>query len=297
MNAIFDSSRALDLSGLASAAKTPAASGSYVVEADDRTFEPLLQLSVKHPLIVEFNSPRANARQLSDDLAALANAGGGKYLLVRVNVDTARQVVTALAIQAVPMVVGIVAGQLLPLFQGTKDKADAAAVIDEFLAMAAANGVLGRAQPVGEQPEEEVDDAVADPRFDAADAAMEAGDFAAAVGEFDKILAATPGDAEATAGRAGARLLVRLTDKNPAAVMTAVAASPGDVDAQLDAADLELAGGNPQAAFSRLIGVIRDAAGDGRDPVRVRLLELFDAVGVNDPVVLKARRELTSALF
>ena len=37
--------------------------------------------------------------------------------------------------------------------------------------------------------------------------------------------------------------------------------------------------------------------GDERDEVRVRLLELFETVGNADPRVLKARRDLMTALF
>ena len=46
-----------------------------------------------------------------------------------------------------------------------------------------------------------------------------------------------------------------------------------------------------------MIALIRDTAGAERDAVRVRLLELFEIVGPADPAVLKARRDLMSALF
>ena len=62
-------------------------------------------------------------------------------------------------------------------------------------------------------------------------------------------------------------------------------------------ADLELVAGNVEAAFARLIEQVRRSVGAERDAVRVRLLELFETVGVADPAVLKARRQLTSALF
>ena len=55
--------------------------------------------------------------------------------------------------------------------------------------------------------------------------------------------------------------------------------------------------GQVEAAFDRLIGLIKTKAGDERDQVRVRLLELFETVGNADPRVLKARRDLMTALF
>ncbi len=309
----FDSSRAVDLSGLAAAAQQKAsapagASGGaaggahYVVEATERTFEQLLAKSVQYPLVVEFYSPRANAQQLSDDLASLANAAGGKYLLVRLDVDANSQLAGALGIQAVPMVVGVVGGQLAPLFQGTADKAHASAMIDELIKVAVANGIVGHAEPVAGQAPDAGDaqgeeEGGPDPRFAAAVAAMAEGEFDTAIAEFEKILAATPGDADAIAGRNGARLLKRLGDDDPRAIVARAQADPSDIDAQLGAADVQLAGGDPAGAFARLIELVRTTSGDDRDRVRVRLLELFDTVGNSDPSVPKARRDLMTALF
>ena len=287
-------SRAMDLSGIAAAAKAPPSppGASYVAEVDERSFEATIQLSLRHPVVVELYSPRANAQSLSDDLADLVNAAGGKYLLARVNVDTAPQIAAAFGVQAVPTVIGVVGGQLAPLFQGTRPKAEVEAVIGQLLQAAAGAGVVGRAEPVSIDAE-----AGPDPRFAEADAALERGDFEAAVAEFDKLLAQTPNDPEAKAGRAQAALLVRLGGQDPSAVLARAAQLPADVDAQTAAADVELAGGNPDAAFDRLIGAIRATSGPQREQLRVRLLELFETVGQSDPAVLKARRDLMSALF
>lgn len=74
------------------------------------------------------------------------------------------------------------------------------------------------------------------------------------------------------------------------------AADTTDVQAQLDAADLDLVSGEVEAAFERLLAVVRRGGAD-RDTARVRLLELFETVGPSDPRVLAARRGLMSALF
>ena len=285
---------AIDLSALKPAPPAPAGA-VWWVEADDRSFESHLAQSMQHPLVVEFWSPRApNAAQLSADLKSLANEAAGAYLLVRVNVDEAPTVAQALQVTAVPMVVGVVAGQLAPMFQGTTDKAQAKAVIDQLVMLAHQNGLSGRAQPIIADPEAA---AGPDPRFEAADAALDRGDFAAAVEEFDKLLAANPADAEASAGRAQASLMVRLGGANPADVQARAAADPADVDAQMAMADLEVAGGQLEPAFARLVEAVRLNAGPARDTARTRLLELFETVGHADPAVLTARRNLTTALF
>lgn len=289
-------SRAMDLSGIAAAAKAPPVppGASFVIDVDERNFETVMQLSMKHPVVVELYSPRANAQALSDDLIALANAASGAYLLARVNVDVSGQIAQAFGIQAVPTVLGVVAGQLAPLFQGTTSKAEAEAMIGQLLQLAAQNGLVGRADPVaggaGESDEP-------DPRYAEADAALERGDFAAAVVEYDKILTQTPNDPDAKAGRAQVALLARSAGTDPAAVLAKATAEPASVDAQLAAADLEILSGQAEQAFQRLIGVIRDTSGPQRETVRLRLLELFEVIGASDPAVLKARRDLMSALF
>ncbi|MGB7962266.1 MAG: tetratricopeptide repeat protein [Propionicimonas sp.] len=290
----FNPSRAMDLSGIAAAAKAPPppVGASYVLELDEASFEAVIQLSVKHPVVIELYSPRAKAESLSSALVELVNEAAGKYLLARVNVDTAPQIAAAFGVQAVPTVIAVVGGQLAPLFQGTREKADVAVVIGQLLQAAVGAGVVGRADPVSIAA-----DAGPDPRFAAADAALERGDFAAAVAEFDTILARTPNDPEAKAGRAQAALLVRIGGIQPATVLARAAAAPDNVEAQAAAADVELAGGNPEAAFGRLIEAIRRTSGAEREALRVRVLELFETVGPTDPVVLSARRGLMSALF
>ncbi|WP_377108691.1 co-chaperone YbbN [Propionicimonas sp. T2.31MG-18] len=290
----FNPTRAMDLSGIVAAAKAPPPppGASYVLDIDQDTFEAVLSLSARHPVVLELNSPRANAQSLSDALVELANEAAGAYLLGRVDVDANPQIAAAFGIQAVPAVIGVVGGQLAPLWQGTKSKEEARAYIGQLLQAAAANGVVGRADPVSIAA-----DAGPDPRFAAADAALAAGDFPLAVAEFDKLLANTPNDPEAKAGRAQAALLARLGSIDPTAVLARAADAPTDVAAQLAAADTELMGGAPDLAFARLVELIRNTTGAERDSVRVRLLELFETVGPSDPSVLKARRALMSALF
>lgn len=286
---------AIDLSALKPAPPAPAGA-VWWVEADDRTFESHLALSMQHPLVVEFWSPRApNAARMSADLKELANEAAGAFLLVRVNVDEAPAIAQALQVSAVPMVVGVVGGQLAPLFQGTTDKAQAKAVIDQLVLLANSNGMGGRAQPV--VPEGAEAPAGPDPRFEAADAALEQGDFAGAVAEFEKLLAANPADAEASAGKAQASLMVRLQGLDAAATQAAAAADPADVDAQLAMADLEVANGRLEPAFARLVEAVRLTSGPEREKARTRLLELFETVGAAEPAVLSARRDLMSALF
>ncbi|WP_375425237.1 tetratricopeptide repeat protein [uncultured Friedmanniella sp.] len=306
----FSRAGAVDLSALAARAKAapsaapPGRSGAgtgagYVVEVTEQTFEAeTIQRSVKHPVVVELYSPRvASGQQLSDALAAIANAAGGKFLLARLNVDTAPGIVQALQLEAVPTVIALIGGRVAPLFQGVLPPAEVQAAIDQLLTAAVANGIVGRAEPVGGAvPDDAADEAAADPRFAAADEALERGDFAAAVAEFDTLLAANPNDAEAKAGRAQAGLFARAATLDPPAALAAAASSDALAD-QLAAADVEMLSGLVDEAFTRLLGLVRGRAGADRDAARVRLLDLFETLGNTDERVLKGRRQLMAALF
>lgn len=297
----FSRPGAVDLSTLTSAqtGQAPASGVSYVTNVTETGFQQLVGLSVQHPVIVEFHSERDTSGQgVASALAELVNAADGRFLLARVNIDAEPRLAEALGIAAVPTVVALIGGQLAPLFQGTRERAEIAAMLDQIAQIAVANGMTGRAQPIGlASPAEQTAPPVADPRFDKADAALAAGDYAQAVAEFDALLAATPGDPEVIAGRAQAALLARSTGFDGAAVVSAAAQRPDDVAAQLDAADLEIIQGAAEAAFDRLLGLAAEVGPEEKETIRVRLLELFEVVGRTSPEVLRARRRLSTVLF
>lgn len=291
---------AIDLSSLGAPA---APAGSFVTEVDDATFDAAMQGSARYPILIEFYSPRAPEQErLSRDLAALTDEAAGRWLLVRLNVDTNAPLAAELQIKAVPTVAGVVNGQLVPLWQGTLAKDEAKARIDELLRMATKSGIVGKAQPVAAAAAAAAADGddggvAMDPRFVAAYDAMEREDYASARQEFETVLAATPSDAVAKAGLAQSGLLSRVTASNPQGAVERFAANPDDLDAILAMADLEAATGALEAAFARLVAAVRSHAGDERDIVRKRLLELYDTCDPTDQAVLRSRRELASALF
>ena len=109
--------------------------------------------------------------------------------------------------------IALIGGQVAPLFQGVLPKDQVQAAIDQLLKAAVANGIVGRAEPVGARrpsgdPRRDAAEPEPDPRFAAADEALARGDFAAAEAEFDKLLAGQPGRRRG-AGRQGPGRAVR----------------------------------------------------------------------------------------
>lgn len=285
---------AVDLSNIAGA--TPEAEGSsYAMNVTEAEFEWVAGESVRYPVIMIFHSPRDTAGSgVVNVLTKLANEAAGKWLLAKVDVDKYPQIAQAMRIQAVPTVVALLGGQAMPLFQGTRDEKDIAALMKQVEQAAVASGITGRAKPAAGQQTD--DEPQTDPRFKAADEALAKGDYEAALKEFDKLIEANPRDAEAKAGKAQTGLLARTADVDPECIEKADA-DPQDIGSAFVAADVELATGQAGKAFDRLLGLIKTNYGDDREKIRVRLLELFETLPPNNEDLKKARRELSLALF
>jgi len=133
-----------------------------------------------------------------------------------------------------------------------------------------------------------------DPRMAAAEAKLDDGDVDGALADYRAIAEAEPGNLEA-ASLVRNLTFVSRASKHPASIVETAAA--GNVDDQLAAADVELIGQQPEAAFDRLVELVRVTADDDRARARARLLELFELYEPNEPVVMAARRKLASALF
>ena len=56
-------------------------------------------------------------------------------------------------------------------------------------------------------------------------------------------------------------------------------------------------GGKVDDAFARLLDLLPDADADGKEKLRVRLLDLFEVAGTSDPRVSKARKRLALSLY
>jgi putative thioredoxin len=303
----FSRPGAVDLSSLrnpapsapaAGGAPAGGAGGAYVLEVSEANFQAdVIDRSIQAPVVVELWSPRSQgANALGAVLIKLSSEYAGKFLLARIDVDANPQVAQAFGVQAVPVVIAILRGQPVPLFQGVLAEPEVRQYLDQLLTVAVANGITGRAEPVGPMAEAAEEEDAPNPRYEKAENAVGAGDLDGAIAAYEELLKETPNDAEAKSGLARVQLVKRTQDV-PADVRTRAADNPTDVEAQLLVADVDLMGGHVDDAFARLITTIQATAGDERNAVRLHLLELFEVVGADDERVVKARRRLMAALF
>lgn len=265
---------------------------SLVLDVDEAVFNDVVALSDRVPVVIDLGSPAApESTQLTAVLERLIPSYGGRLVLAKVDVDANPRLQQAFGVQAAPTVVAVIKGQPVPLFQGPLPEPQIAAYFEELLKLAAENGVSGRAVAGGAEPEP------AGPKHPEAEAALAEGDFDTAESLFKAALAESPADDEAKFGLARAGLGRRLIDADPAELIAAADADPKDVEAAMAAADAEVVSGDPAGAFSRLISLIRTTTGDQKEALRLRVLDLFEIVGPDDPAVAKARTSLMRALF
>ncbi|MDK8812913.1 tetratricopeptide repeat protein [Corynebacterium striatum] len=288
---------ALDLGALKKKAEAPNDAPAGIAaffEVTEENFETeLIRRSAEVPVIALIGSPRSPAsEQLKADLKSLAEAGNLSFIVGYINADVVPQVAQVFGVQNLPTTVAIAAGQPVTNFEGAQPK-DAleqwTGTLVEKLGPQLRGLSGGEAQEESEAP---------DSRLHVAEEAMNRGDFDAAIAQYDEILASEPDNVEIKQARNTTVLLKRLDPANRSEDPVAAAdAEPQDVAKQLDAADAEVVAGTPEKAFDRLIEGMKRTAGDEKQTLKDRLLELFGLFESSDPRVLKARTQLASALY
>jgi putative thioredoxin len=274
-----------------SAAAPVGAPGSAVVDVSEATFQAeVLDRSFQVPVVLDLWAEWCGpCKQLSPVLERLAAEGDGSWVLAKVDVDANPTLAQGLRVQGIPAVKAVWQGQLVAEFNGAIPEEQARQFITELV-----NATTGGAVPGA--PADIVEEVAVDPRLDVAEEALERGDLAAAEAAYRAILDAEPDHPEAGLALRQVQLFRRAEEAGPSALALADAA-PDDVAAQTRAADFLLGTGNVEAAFDRLLDVVRRSAGEERDFARKHLVELFAVVGDDDPRVGTARRQLTAALF
>jgi len=280
---------AVDLAALAAQSRR-AEDGLETI--DEAALQELAQRSLQTPVVIAFVSASSpQSEELARSVDEVAREAG--VVSAACDVDAQPAIAEAFQIRAVPAAVALIGGRPAPLFQGAATREQLVEVMGQVVQVARQAGATGAAPASDEAPAEEPLPPLHQEAYDA----IERGDLEAAEASYDKALRENPKDADARAGRAQVRLMARSRLADLGAVRAAAADAPADVDAQLAVADLDVMGGQVDDAFARLVDLVRVTAGDDRERVRARLLELFDVVGAQDARVLSARQALASALY
>jgi putative thioredoxin len=290
----------------------PGAQSGLIIDVTDETFNTeVVARSRTVPVVLDLWADWCGpCKQLSPVLEKLTLEANGGFVLAKVDVDANPQLSAALQVQSIPMVVAVVAGQVADGFLGALPEAQVREWLGQVMHVAEQLGVGpgaradlspdgqgtvgdGQVPGYGEAPP----DSGPGSMFDEAQDAMERGDLDAAAAAFQKVLDASPGDPVATIGLGQIGLIRRVESYDQAAARRDADAHPDDAQAQGRVADIELAMGQIDAAFQRLLDTIRRTSGDERETARKHLVSLFEIFPPRDPRVTKARSALSSLLF
>ena len=238
-------------------------------------------------VLLAWSARSTQSKEILETLGKLEKADNNAWLLGTVDVDSQPQVAQALQIKSVPVAIAIIAEQLLPLFESVPPADQVRLVINKLLELASQKGVGSAPEGPTEIPME--------PEEEAAYAAMEKGDYKAAKLSYEAWLKRKPNEQVAVVGLSQVNLMLRIEGLDP--VLTLKNAKDDDLTSQLMCADIQVASGDYEAAFDRLLKVIKSKTGDERDKAKAHLISLFNLVDPADPRLIKARAALASALF
>lgn len=277
---------AFDLSSLAKPkVEVPAELPGIEVTAQNLQSE-ILAMSQSLPVVISFYSARhQDSMKALMTLAKLAHEDQAQWTLARVDIETQPQVAQAFQTKTLPYAVAVLKGQPIPLFENSYPEDQIRLVIDKLLTVAAQQGI-GNAPEERMEPEEQV-----------AIEALEKGDFDGAERAYRSLLARKPGDSFGTLGLAQVLLIKRTHGDDPQQVMAEAEKNPNNVSLQLRCADVEVVHGAIEPAFARLLRLLPMLNGEDKTLVKDRLIELFALVDPSDPILIKARAQLASALF
>jgi putative thioredoxin len=288
--------RAAEAADAGDGAPASGPASAFVIDVTEETFNDDVALrSRTTPVIVDLWADWCGpCKQLSPVLERLAEQAAGAWILARIDVDANPRLAQAFQAQSIPMVVAIIGGQMVDAFLGAMPEAQVKQWLTQVLAAAEQLGV----RPAGAgdaEPGEAVDDLP--PALSAARDAMETGDLDGAARALEKALADVPADPLAKSWLSQVNLMRRVSAYDPMTVSRDAAAHPEDVAAQLRYADFEMAGGDAEKAFDRILAVIKRTSGEERNTARLHLLDLFEVLSPEDERLKKARTQLTLLLF
>jgi putative thioredoxin len=263
---------------------------ALVMRVDAGSIRDYLPLSEKIPILMLFvqaSDPASEA--LEKSVTALVQKTAGAMIALIVDAAASPELVQAFELNQIPSAYGLLKGQPAPLFVGNQPMEQIQLVITKVLQVAKENGLTGKAvvKEIEKEPE-------LSPTLTAAYAAIDSGDYKGALALFEKALLENPNDALADAGLAQVKLLLRLEGKDLAVIIDTDAKTDESI---LEQADALIATGNSAAGFSLLLALFEKTAKDAREPIRLRLVEMFMVAGNDNPDVVAARKALSLLLF
>ena len=285
--------RAFDLSTLKQPATPPPTSSAAIEVTPANVMSDFVAHSKTEPVVLlAWSSRMPESKTVLTHLDELA-AADKSWRLGSVNLDKYPELAQALQVQAITVALALIQEQGVPLFDAPHPKEQIRLVINKVLELAAQKGMTVKdasGTPLPSEPKME-------PEEEEAVSALEKGDYSSAAVAYKKWLARRPGETLAQIGLAQCELMMRINNLDPKKVLAEAASEHNNLSLQIQAADIEVATGAYENAFNRLIKCVKTMDADEKKKAKDHLLVLFTLVDPTDPILIKARSALASALF
>lgn len=239
-------------------------------------------------------------------------------VLAKINVDEEQFIAAQFQVRSIPTVYAIFQGQPIADLTNARSESQLKATLDQLLAKLPIKPDSGAAPDIapllamgedvlagGDGPRAvgifsqivEIDPASGPAQGGLIRALVLAGELEQA----EAVLATLPAELTADGEVARARTALELARDKPAddelAALKAAAADPADMAAQLAYANAAFAAGHRDSAADTLLAMIAADREWNEGAARAKLLQMFEAVGLEDPWVAGMRRRLSLILF
>ena len=262
----------------------------------------VIERSKQVPVMVDFWAEWCGpCKTLSPTLERLTTEAGGTVELAKIDVDRNQALAQQFGVQGIPTVIAFKDGLPVNQFTGALPEAGVREFIQSLapsdldVAVARAEELLdeGRDQEASAILSEvlTVDAQHQDAGVTLAGMLIDSGKTAHAL----ELLETLSQSEEVRALQAAARI-TEAGDVDVAALEAAAAADPNDYTASLELAKAKGASGEHETAFGALLAIV-EAGVEQSDAARLAMIDLFDVLGSDDPLVSDYRRRLAIAIF
>ena len=297
-------------------------------KAVERFKTEVVEPSMSQLVILDFHAEwcgpcKALAPMLEKVAAEYADKG---VILRKVDVDEEKFIAAQFQVQSIPTVYALFQGQPVADLTNARSESQMKQTLDQILAQlpVQAGGEQGAA---GGQPQQDVSQFVT-----MAEDVLAEGDAERAAGIFAQVVQMAPDNAAAHAGLVRALVQAGHVEQAQAALAAAeadpaLAADPqveqaktalelagnrvddselaalkdkaagGDMQARYEYAEAAFAAGDRDAAADELLGMFETDREWNESAAKAKLLQIFEAVGLEDPWVVNTRRRLSKLLF